>query len=153
MVDADRQAIVRILNNTPEFSAEEVKVAIELIDIYLEQGISSGYYLAVSDAGPEPDGYICFGPTPMTEGTWDVYWIAVNAEKQNRGTGRILMEYAEEGIRNLKGRLILVETSSKPSYEKTRHFYDARKYEVIARIPDFYTIGDDKVVFAKYFKS
>jgi len=145
----DKTEIMEILRATPEFTDEEVQVAEELIDAYLQQGTVSGYRLMVSEGSNAPTGYICFGPTPMTENTWDIYWMAVAAEKQGQGIGRALIETAEVEIKKALGRLSVIETSSKPNYEKTRAFHPARGYELIASIPDFYAPGDDKLIYRK----
>lgn len=150
MTVEDKTAIDEILQETSEFTPTEVKIARELIDLYLEYGISSDYYTLVAGTDSNtPAGYICFGPTPLTEGTWDIYWIAVDPEKKRQGIGSRLLDAAESSIRKTEGRLILIETSSKPDYDKTRKFYESRGYGTIARIPDFYTPGDDKIVFQK----
>jgi ribosomal protein S18 acetylase RimI-like enzyme len=149
MTKEDKAAIVEILQATSEFNTTEVKVAVELIDLYLEYGISSDYYILVAGIDNTPAGYICFGPTPLTEGTWDIYWMAVDPEMQRQGIGRRLLNDAEVSISKAQGRLILIETSSKPDYEKTRKFYESCGCEMIACIPDFYTPGDDKIVFQK----
>ena len=149
MVGDDRTEIVKILRAIPEFTPSEVEVATELIDLYLQHGTDSDYHILVAEAGSRPAGYICYGPTPMTDGTWDIYWIAVSAERQNRGIGRKLLSAAEAKIKKADGRLILIETSSKEEYEKTRRFYRNQSYEQITRIPDFYSPGDDKLVLRK----
>jgi hypothetical protein len=59
------------------------------------------------------------------------------------------MKSAERDIVRAKGRLAIIETSSTPAYEKTRHFYLSQGYEVICRIPDFYAPGDDKLILQK----
>jgi ribosomal protein S18 acetylase RimI-like enzyme len=151
MIKNDKAAIEKILHATPEFTSAEVKVALELIDQYLKYGISSDYHMLVAEIDNTTAGYICFGPTPMTEGTWDIYWMAVDPGRQRQGIGRRLLNEAEVTISEAMGRLILIETSSKPEYEKTRKFYESCGYEVIARIPDFYTPGDDKLMFQKRF--
>jgi ribosomal protein S18 acetylase RimI-like enzyme len=149
MISEDKAAILEILQATREFSSNEVKVAVELIDLYLEHGTSSDYHILVAETDNTPAGYICFGPTPLTEGTWDIYWMAVDPEKQRQGIGRRLLDDAETSISKVQGKLILIETSSKPDYDKTRKFYESCGYKIIARIPDFYTTGDDKIVFQK----
>ncbi len=149
MLKEDRETVVRILKNTSEFTAEEVGVSTELIDIYLEQGDASGYHTAVAQADFLPAGYICYGHTPMTTGTWDVYWLAVDPGRKRQGIGRVLLGYAEERMFKAGARMILIETSSKPSYEDTRKFYYSMNYTVIAEIPDFYAVGDGKTVFQK----
>lgn len=149
MIEQDRAVIEGILQVTPEFTPIEVEVALELVDLYLEHGTSSDYHILIAEVDNTPAGYICFGPTPLTEGTWDIYWMAVDPHRQRQGIGRRLLNDAEVSILKLQGRLILIETSSKPEYEKTRKFYESCDYQIIARIPDFYTPGDDKVVFQK----
>jgi ribosomal protein S18 acetylase RimI-like enzyme len=149
MTHEDKPRITKILRSTPEFKPFEVEVAKELIDSYLEDPSSSGYHIFVAEVDSTVTGYICYGPTPLTEGTWDIYWIAVAREKQGQGIGSALMESAEKEIVKAKGRLAIIETSSTPAYEKTRHFHLSHGYEIVARIPDFYAPGDDKLILQK----
>jgi len=151
MVAHDKPAVMHVLETTSEFKPIEVTVAGELIDSYLNQGKASGYTLLVAEDNGSISGYICFGDTPLTEGTWDVYWIAVLKQQQGKGIGRALMAAAETEIQNHQGRLILIETSSTIEYEKTRRFYVSIGYTVICRVRDFYTPGDDKIVLEKRF--
>lgn len=140
---------MKILQDTPEFKPSEAVVAEEVIDSYLRAPEGSGYYILVAEAGSVIVGYICYGPTPLTDGTWDLYWEAVAREKRGQGIGSALTEAAEGEIRQARGRLAIIETSSKPEYEKTRRFHLGHGYEVIARIPDFYAAGDDKLILQK----
>jgi len=149
MIAEDKAAVMAILNATPEFTTAEVIVAEELIDYYLSEPVSSGYLIEVAEVDSKVVGYICWGLTPLTEGTWDIYWIATTREKQGVGIGTALLMSAEAKIREAKGRLVFIETSSKPGYEKTKGFYHARGYELICQIPDFYAPGDDKLIFQK----
>jgi len=126
-----------------------VVVAEELIDCYLDDPSSSGYHILVAEVGSTVTGYICYGPAPLTEGTWDIYWVAVAREKQGQGIGSALMKSAEKEIVRAKGRLAIIETSSTAAYEKTRNFHLSQGYEIVARIPDFYTPGDDKLILQK----
>ena len=127
----------------------EVVVAEELIDSYLADAYRSGYHILVSEVDSVVVGYICYGPTPLTEGTWDIYWMAVAPQMQGKGIGTALIESAEKNIKKAQGRLALIETSSKPEYERTRRFYRAQGYKVVCRIPDFYAPGDDKLTLQK----
>ncbi|MBL7124732.1 MAG: GNAT family N-acetyltransferase [Dehalococcoidales bacterium] len=140
---------MKILRNTPEFKPSEVVVAEEVIDSYLRDPRGSGYHALVAELDSAIAGYICYGPTPLTEGTWDIYWMAVAQEKQGKGIGGALLAYAEDRIRENQGRLAIIETSSKPEYEKTRRFHLSHGYQVICRIPDFYAPGDDKLILQK----
>jgi GNAT superfamily N-acetyltransferase len=149
VIKGDKPALITLLRATPEFKPAEVVVAEEVIDSYLADPAGSGYNTLVAEDGPAISGYICYGPTPLTEGTWDVYWMAVLAEKQGKGVGGALLAYAEDKIKEVGGRLIVIETSSQTSYVKSRRFYSNHGYEAIARLPDFYAPGDDKIVLQK----
>lgn len=149
MSGEDRPRIAKILRDTPEFKPSEVAVAEELIDCYLDDPSGSGYHILVAEVDSTVEGYICYGPTPLTEGTWDIYWVAVSREKQGQGIGSALMRSAEKEILKAEGRLSIIETSSTPAYEKTRNFHLSHGYEIIARIPDFYVPGDDKLIMQK----
>ena len=151
MIKKDKSAVMRILKNTPEFTPPEVILADEVIDSYLFNPTQSGYFILVAELESSIVGYICYGPTPVTEGTWDFYWLAVAHDIQGQGIGRKLMEAAEEKVKQAKGRLIVLETSSKPGYEKTNRFYLRLGYKEAARIKDFYMVGDDQIIYEKRF--
>lgn len=152
MVSDDKPAVMEILRATPEFLPPEIPVAEEVIDCYLDDPVRSGYEVCVGVVGTSVLGYICYGLTPLTEGTWDIYWIAVSSKFQGQGIGRKLMAWAEDRIKERRGRMVLLETSSKPAYEKTREFYLSLNYDVICEIADFYAPGDGQVIFQKIFK-
>ena len=149
MSGADRPPIMEILRDTPEFKPSEVTVAEELIDSYLDDPSGSGYHILVAEADSTVEGYICYGPTPLTQGTWDIYWMAVARQKQDHGIGSALLKSAEKEILEDQGTLVIIETSSTPLYEKTRRFHLGEGYEVVCRIPDFYAPGDDKLIMQK----
>jgi GNAT superfamily N-acetyltransferase len=149
IANTDRAALLKLLNNTPEFKPPEIEVAIELIDCCLRDNKNSGYSILVAEDDRDITGYICYGPTPMTDGTWDLYWEAVAQEKRGQGIGSALMKAAERAIRKVEGRLALIETSSTPAYEKARRFHLRNGYSEVARIPDFYSPGDDKLILQK----
>lgn len=152
MAPEDKLSIIQILNNTPEFKPSEVIVAEEVIDSYLEDPSGSGYHIFIALIDNSIAGYICYGPTPLTEGTWDLYWLAITPKLQGRGIGKVLIAFAEGKIRQAEGRLAIVETSSSPEYERTRGFYYSRGYELVCRIADFYLPGDDKLIFQKQLR-
>jgi GNAT superfamily N-acetyltransferase len=149
MVKRAKSALMKILRDTPEFKPAEVAVAEEVMDSYLLNPGGSGYHALVAQDGPAVRGYICYGPAPMTESTWNIYWMAVSAQNRGRGTGRALLTGAEDRIKEAGGRLIIIETSSQTGYEKTRRFYLNHGYEVIAGLPDFYAPGDGKIILQK----
>ena len=151
IIPSDKEPIRNILIETKVFTEDEVNVAIELIDIALTNDRQEDYYIySAVDENKSVGGYYCLGPTPMTSGTYDLYWIAVSPRAQHHGIGKKLLVHAEEEAGRRGGRLIIAETSSLPKYDKTRTFYLHNAYSELARIRDYYRIGDDLVVYGKY---
>lgn len=154
MLPHDRQQVYNILQDTNRFTIEEINVAMELIDIYLFNKEQKDYNIYVTEEKKnEILGYVCYGPTPATFGTYDLYWIAVSPAIQGKGIGKCLLLFVEEQVKKKKGRLIIIETSSRDDYKETRNFYLKNNYQVAAQIKDFYNRGDDRVIFSKYFYS
>ena len=148
----DHDAVRIILENAGNFTAEEIATAIELVDEWLEDGEESGYltYVLESTSDPFPIvGYICFGEAPLTTGTYDLYWIAVDTKHHRGGFGKKLVQFAEQQIAKRGGRMLLIETSSLETYDGTISFYERTGYEIAGRIKDFYKPGDDKLIFCK----
>jgi len=152
MTKRDKAPLMSILRDTPEFTPPELVVAEEIIDCYLEDPTLSGYRILIAEDSESVSGYICYGPTPLTQGTWDIYWAAVARKMRGKGLGKALWEKAEDDIKKDGGRLAVIETSSKPDYEQTRRFYQSRGYENVGRIADFYAPGDDMLIYVKRLK-
>jgi GNAT superfamily N-acetyltransferase len=145
----DRPAILEILRATRAFSPPDVQVAVELVDCYLKDGRDSGYHFHIAIEDDCLAGYICYGPTPLTKGTWDVYWIVTTPHLKGHGIGSQLLRLAEENVKAEGGRMLLIETSSSPLYLEARRFYLNRGYVIVSSIPDFYAPGDNKITFRK----
>ena len=152
LIKSDRNTVHDILIKTEMFTNAEIKIAEELIDIYLNQPDQRDYEIIVVENEKKVVGYLCFGPTPLTEGTYDLYWMAVHPLEQGRGFGKQMVRWLEDKIKEVNGRLIIIETSSQIKYEPTRQFYLRQNYQETARISDFYKKGDDRVIYTKYFQ-
>lgn len=160
MTSRDKPAVMDLIRATGFFRPDEVAVAEELIDAYLDKPDQKDYGVVVivdegapllvseDDAG-RVAGYMTYGPTPLTVGTYDLYWMAVDPRAQGRGHGRALVLWLEAYVKDAGGRLLIIETSSVPKYEPTRRFYLGLNYTEVARIPDFYQPGDDRVIYRK----
>jgi ribosomal protein S18 acetylase RimI-like enzyme len=151
----DRARIHEILVATARFTQQEIGWAMELVDAAAATPAKGEYVVHVleaPDSGPNRkiQGYVLFGPTPRSEGVYDLYWIAVDPTQQGQGFGQLLLRFVENEVRRQRGRMLLIETSSKQSYAPTIRFYQRAGYEEISRIKDFYRIEDDKVVFCKH---
>ncbi|HDT13619.1 MAG TPA: GNAT family N-acetyltransferase [Candidatus Aminicenantes bacterium] len=149
----DKQAVLGLIRATDFFTAAEIDVAEELIDVYLGGPDQKDYdVVVVADERGGPAGYMTWGPTPLTEDAYDLYWMAVAPSEQGKGRGRELVRWLEDEVRRRDGRMIIIETSSQPKYRGTRQFYVGLGYREVARVPDFYRAGDDRVIYAKSFR-
>ena len=144
---AHRAPLERLTRGTGLFRAEEVATAVELLDESLA-GDEDYRFVGAFD-GDDLIGFACWGPTPGTAATYDLYWIVVGREHQGRGIGTYLLAEVEQRLTTHDARLIVVETSSRADYQPTRGFYEARGYTRTATIPSYYAPGDDLVVYTK----
>jgi ribosomal protein S18 acetylase RimI-like enzyme len=142
----DRPQLEELMLASPNFTPDEVETALEIID---EALAGDPEYIVNVVANGDIAGYECHGPAPLTDGTFDLYWIVVDPQAQKRGYGRRLLLAAEEDVARRGGRLLLIETSSQPAYDASVRFYKRNGYRLEARIHNFYRKGDDKLVFAK----
>jgi len=149
----DKDAVLGLVRATGFFTPAEVDVAEELVDIFLGKPDQKDYDVVVVEGdGGAPAGYMTWGPTPLAEAAYDLYWMAVAPSEQGRGRGKELVRWLEGEVGRHRGRVIIIETSSQPKYHGTRQFYIDLGYKEVARIPDFYRAGDDRVIYAKYFR-
>jgi GNAT superfamily N-acetyltransferase len=152
----DAAAVRRITESSGFFGAQEIDVAVELVQARLSQGPASGYHFLFADAEApigESIGYSCFGPIACTQGSFDLYWIAVHDRYRGIGLGKLLLAESEAVVRRMGGGRIYVETSSRSQYEPTRSFYTRRGYRQVALIPEFYAPGDGKIIYCKELES
>ena len=168
----DRSRVAQILDATAVFRPDEISVALELFD---EGVVTAGDDTSSADVAPatssrasasaDPDyvflgaftpedelvAYACYGPTPATDRTWDLYWIAVDPSAQGTGSGTTLLSEVERRLSGLHARMLVVETSSRSDYSATREFYLRRGYVEAARVREFYAPEDDRIILTKRF--
>jgi ribosomal protein S18 acetylase RimI-like enzyme len=154
-----RNRVIEILQATNSFRDEEIDVAVELFDEVFAiksrapfdpgAGVESYEFIGAFSREGALIGYACYGATPGTTGTYDLYWIAVHPEHQGEGGGSRLLDEVERRLNEREARLLVVETSSRTDYASTRRFYERRGYQEHARLADFYSFGDDRVIYAK----
>lgn len=160
-----RDRIGEILRVKEQFREEEIEIALELFDSAL--GATSGAHAANTTTSmttpassdysflgaftPEDElaGFACYGPTPATDRTYDLYWIAVDTAKRRTGSGTILLNEVERRLKGLNARLVVAETSSRSDYEAARRFYLRNGYVEAARAREFYAPADDRITFTK----
>lgn len=147
---AETDALVAIAAGTGVFKPLEIDTLREVLDD-LHAGTDTHDHRGVTfeDSG-RPIGFAYFAPTAMTDRTWHLYWIFVDKTIQAHGVGAKLMKFVEAEVAAAGGRLLLIETSSLPSYDLTRKFYRKLGYDEEATVRDFYADGDHQVIFRKH---
>ena len=147
----DSKKLEEILKRISNFNRKEVEVAMELVNIAELNPHQNDYNIYVYEKDGKIFGYHCTGKRPLTDAVFDMYWIVADPEATEKGIGKKLLEHAEEFVRQYNGRWLLAETSSKEDYARTRNFYLRNNYSIVAEINDFYSIGDNLIVFGKFF--
>jgi ribosomal protein S18 acetylase RimI-like enzyme len=145
-----RDRLAELVRATGAFSSDELAVALELFDSSLRTPADYAFLGAFTPEG-ELVGYACYGPTPATDRTYDLYWIVVDPARQSTGIGTLLLAEVERRLSGHRARMLVVETSSRSEYLHTRGFYGRRGYTERARVRDFYAPGDDRIIFTKRF--
>lgn len=126
----------------------------ELWSEFLELGDrKSWYHFLAARKDDDIVGFACYGRRPLTQGTFDLYWLAVDQDHHRQGIGEFLLKQVEKQVQAESGHLLIAETAGKPAYEPTRRFYLGLGYELEARVRDFYAIGDDLYIFTKHFSN
>ena len=145
----DVEAIRSLVRATGFFSEEECVMAGDLAVERLEKGPDSGYHFLFLGPAGDFSAYACFGPCCCAPGSFDLYWIAVDAGQHGQGLGSRILAASEARMRTMGCRKVWVETSSRDLYIPTRAFYEARGYVREATLADFYGPGDSKIIYAK----
>lgn len=148
---SDIDPITELVEATGVFRNDEIDVAVELMEIAAAQPNQKDYILFSGiDAHDTVVGYYCVGPTPMTQSTFDLYWIAVHPDYYGKQFGTQLLQHCEAFVKSMDGSLVVAETSSLPKYQPTRNFYLRNQYTESARIKNYYMPGDDLMIYTKY---
>jgi ribosomal protein S18 acetylase RimI-like enzyme len=146
----DRDQILQLLKQRETFNETEIRVAMEVLDEGLRYPDKGEYqmFCAIDDSGCLA-GYICFGPIPMTDGCYDLYWIVVDKKFSRKGVGEKLLDVMEEFLTMRGARHVYVDTETTPPYEAARSFYKKHGYREVCMLDNFYRKGANKVIFMK----
>jgi ribosomal protein S18 acetylase RimI-like enzyme len=145
----DRDALAAAIGSDATFGAAEVAVALELVDASLRGDPDYLIQVAQDGDGGAVVGYVCYGRTPMTQATWDLYWVVVHAGARGRGIAGTLIAAMEAELAASGGGHIRVETSETEGYGAARRLYDKLGYPLAASLPEFYGPGDALLTFYK----
>lgn len=115
--------------------------------------LPNGHLVSVwIDPGGIPRGWMYAAPDVYTDGVWNLWWIGVAPSHHGQGIGTTLLSAAESAATEAQARLLVIETSALEPLAQTRHFYEHRGYTACGLLPDFYGVGDGKVIFAKQMR-
>jgi ribosomal protein S18 acetylase RimI-like enzyme len=138
-----------LVAGTGFFNAAEAEVAADLVTERLTKGIRSGYHFVLAERGATLVAYACYGLIEGTQGSFDLFWIAVAPEEQGKGLGAQVYARAEAAMRKAGAKHVYADTSSSDRYAGTRGFYQRMGFREEARLPDFYAPDDGKVIYVK----
>lgn len=148
----DTSALLALAEATGLFESDQIEELAQMLNQHFSNETDSqGIWL--TDYDNEPVGVAYVAPERMTDGTWNLYLIAIHPNYQKQGRGAVLLRYVEQMLAERGERVLLVETSGTDDFEYVRAFYRNNDYVEEARIRDFYTDGVDKIVFRKSLRS
>ncbi len=144
-IHGDKEAIKQVLESTGLFPALELD---SMMDDYLNNiNTAEIWFCCLSKNVPVAFGYCV--PEKLTDGTYNLLAIAVDADLQGTGIGSAMMQWIEYYLRIGGNRILIVETSGDEAYEMTRRFYTKIGYQNVATIKDFWKEGEDKIIYYK----
>lgn len=146
---ADTESLVALSGRSGVFKTEELGAIQEMLDVYHATKVGSGHQILTYDEGGTLLGIAYFCPKEFTERVWELLMIAVDTARHRHGIGSRMLLAVENAVRIANGRLLLIETSDKSSFEQARQFYRKHGYSEVARIPDYFADGDGKASFIK----
>ena len=149
-IPADIDDLCQLADETSVFKSHEIVALREVLtDFFEDNDADADHHCVTQTDGEKAVGFAYFAQAAMTDKTWHIWWIAINKKLHGKGFGKQLMDYIESTVRDRKGRILLIETSSLPHYEATRRSYEKRGYKKASVIPDYYSDGDDMVTYGK----
>ena len=141
--------LVKMADETGYFKEHEVQALREVLDDFHAENHLYEHKACLLQDKDQKLGFVYYAPAPMTEGTWQLWWIVVQKDLQGKGLGGKMLKLVENHAQELGGRVLFIETSSQEKYESTRKFYLKYRYLLEARMRGFYAAGDDMMVYRK----
>ena len=150
---ADLEAVLRIAKNAQVFTAEEIDVVREMFDGFFHPNSYNDHTFIVcrKENSGAVVGFAVYGPVPMTDRIWHLYWICTDHNEQGKGIGNVLWSRIHEDVRSKGARAIYLETSDSDLYAPARQFYERHGWQRAAHLPDYYAIGEGMLIFRKVF--
>jgi ribosomal protein S18 acetylase RimI-like enzyme len=147
----DPKAIVELVERTAVFSKVETGWAEELARESLAKGSACDIDFLLAELDEALAGFACFGPIEGAPGRFDLYWIAVDPDRQGKGLGAKLLQAAIARARASGCAIMYIETSTRSDYAPARALYARAGFNCEAVLKDFYRDSDGKAIFSKRF--
>ena len=145
----DAAGVVNLAVTAELFTAEEAGVVTRMMTDYFAAGAADGHACLVDEHDGRLVGVAYYEPLPATDRAWELTMIGIDRGHHRHGRGTRLLRAVEDDLRARGQRLLLVETSASPAFDRARAFYLACGYDEEARVRDYYEAGDDMVMFRK----
>lgn len=144
----DTPALVALSGRTEMFRPDELGAVQAMLDGY-HSSRSDGHQILAWEEQGKLLAIVYFAPREFADRVWELLMIGVDAVHQRRGIGSRVLAAVEDAARRADGRLLLIETSSKPEFERAKRFYSKHGYAQVAHVPDYFADGDGKISFTK----
>jgi len=141
----DLERLKEIIDLNELFPSELLE---EMIQPYFEESSKEEFWVTYEVNGV-PVAVAYYAPERMTSGTYNLHLIAIHPDFQGKGIGQDMLNFVENHLRDRGERILLIETSGLPEFEKTRDFYKKNNYHQEAVVREFYAQGEDKIIFWK----
>ncbi|MBO6950209.1 MAG: GNAT family N-acetyltransferase [Rhodospirillales bacterium] len=145
----DAERIRALVSSSGAFTPEESAIAAEQAARRLSNGVASGYEFILAELNGRLVAYACFGRIEGTEGSFDLYAIAVDPACQGEGIGGMLLEKVEASVKALGGVSLYADTASSDNHRDARAFFVGNGFHEQARLEDFYRSGSAKIIYEK----
>lgn len=145
VIQSDIEGLKKVVDSSGLFPSQYLD---EMITDYLHnEDTNDIWFVYIEGQTPIALGYCV--PEKLTDGTYNLLALGVSNDYQRKGIAREMMKYIEELLLQKNGRILIIETSNDDAQIAARKFYHHIGYTQVAVIPDFWSDGEDKIVFCK----
>ena len=141
-----REPLLAIIEASGQFDTDGLAHVRSTLEAYFENP-EEAIWLSALDQ--EPVGVAYCAPEPVTSGTWNLLMLWMKDGFEGQGFGKALVDEVERELKSRHARLLIVETSHLPEFEKARVFYERYGFKREAEVANFFAEGDNKVIYTK----
>lgn len=149
ITEDDLPAVAELAVTSELFPIEDVGVVEAMLGEFFAGRNAEGHTCVVEEVDGELLAVAYYEPVTATDRTWELVMIGVRRDRHRQGRGGVVLRHVEDDLRDRGQRLLVVETSALPAFDRARAFYLACDYDEEARVRDYFEAGDDMVLFRK----